>query len=149
MAATLSSLFGAQPAKIAIKFADADSRAVVTTKPSDGRGGTEQQYLFAASDNIIGTVDIAVNGGKKLDHQGIKVELIGQIELLHDRSSTYEFTSLVRELEVPGELQGSKAFPFEFTSVEKQYESYDGINVRLRYFLRVTIMRQYAKVVHE
>jgi len=149
MAATLSSQFGAQPAKIAIKFSDADSRAVVTTKPSDGRGGTEQQYLFAASDNIIGTVDIAVNGGKKLDHQGIKVELIGQIELLHDRSSTYEFTSLVRELEVPGELQGSKAFPFEFTSVEKQYESYDGINVRLRYFLRVTIMRQYAKVVHE
>ena len=53
-------------------------------------------------------------------------------ELLHDRSNTYEFTSLVRELEVPGELQGTKSFPFEFTSVEKQYESYDGINVRLR-----------------
>ena len=53
-------------------------------------------------------------------------------ELLHDRSNTYEFTSLVRELDVPGELQGVKTFPFEFTNVEKQYESYDGINVRLR-----------------
>ena len=53
-------------------------------------------------------------------------------ELLHDRSNTYEFTSLVRELDVPGGLQGTKTFPFEFTNVEKQYESYDGINVRLR-----------------
>ena len=109
-----------------------------------------------------------MNGSKVLEHQGIKVELIGQIgvplalapccflcprgayrlavvgaesaegklslpaELLHDRSNTYEFTSLVRELDVPGGLQGTKTFPFEFTNVEKQYESYDGINVRLR-----------------
>ena len=53
-------------------------------------------------------------------------------ELLQDRSNTYEFTSLVRELEPPGELQGSKSYPFEFAGVEKQHESYDGINVRLR-----------------
>ena len=81
---------------------------------------------------------------------GVKVELIGLIELLQDRSNTYEFTSLVRELEAPGELHGSKAYPFEFTGVDKQFESYDGINVRLRYFVRVTIMRQYSsRVVHE
>ena len=81
---------------------------------------------------------------------GIKVELIGLIEMLQDRSNTYEFTSLVRELEPPGELAGEKSYPFEFTGVDKQYESYDGINVRLRYFVRVTIMRQYSsRVVHE
>ena len=80
---------------------------------------------------------------------GVKVELIGLIELLQDRSN-YEFTSLVRELEAPGELLGEKQYPFEFTGVDKQYESYDGINVRLRYFIRVTIARQYSsKVVHE
>ena len=54
MASTLSSLFGGQPARIAIKFADADTRTQVVTKPADGKG--EQQYLFSASDNIIGTV---------------------------------------------------------------------------------------------
>ena len=81
---------------------------------------------------------------------GIKVELIGLIELLQDRSNTYEFTSLVRELEPAGELSGAKQYPFEFTGVDKQYESYDGINVRLRYFVRVTIARQYSsKIVHE
>ena len=34
--------------------------------------------------------------------------------------------------------------------VEKPYESYEGINARLRYFLRVTISRQYSStIVHE
>ena len=148
MAASVASLFGAQPARISVKFADAETRAVVAPKGPDGKEG-EQQYLFAAADNVCGTAEIAVNGSKRLEHQGIKIELIGQIELMHDRSSTYEFTSLVRELEVPGELATSKSYPFEFTNVEKQYESYDGINVRLRYFLRVTIVRQYNKIVHE
>ena len=104
--------------------------------------------LFGSS--VRSQVEVDVSGNKKLEHMGVKVELIGLIELLQDRSNTYEFTSLVRELEAPGELQGSKAYPFEFTGVDKQYESYDGINVRLRYFVRVTIMRQYSsRVVHE
>ena len=65
-------------------------------------------------------------------HLGIKIELIGQIELLYDRNGQYEFTSLVRELEGPGELNGSQSYLFDFSSVDKQYESYDGVNVRLR-----------------
>lgn len=39
----------------------------------------------------------------------------------------------VRELDVPGEIYERKTFPFEFSSVEMPYESYNGINVRLRY----------------
>lgn len=56
----------------------------------------------------------------------------------------------MRELQGPGELLGAKQFPFDFSRVEKPYESYEGINARLRYFLRVTISRQYSsKIVHE
>jgi vacuolar protein sorting-associated protein 26 len=144
----LSSLLGGQAARIAVVFADADTRETVSVQLPDGKD--EEQFLFGAADNITGTVEVDVSGNKKLEHMGVKVELIGLIELLQDRSNTYEFTSLVRELEAPGELQGSKAYPFEFTGVDKQYESYDGINVRLRYFVRVTIMRQYSsRVVHE
>lgn len=56
----------------------------------------------------------------------------------------------MRELDPPGELSGSRQYTFEFCNVEKQYESYDGINVRLRYFLKVTIARQYnTNVTHE
>ena len=55
MAATVSSLFGTQPARAVVKFADAETRAVVSPKTHDGKDG-EQQYLFAAADNVCGTV---------------------------------------------------------------------------------------------
>ena len=41
-------------ARVVIKFADADSRQTVSVRQSDGRD--EEQYLFAAADNICGTV---------------------------------------------------------------------------------------------
>jgi vacuolar protein sorting-associated protein 26 len=59
--------------------------------------------------------------------------------MFYDRGNHYEFTSLTRELAPPGELGVDTDFDFEFLDVEKQYESYNGINVRLRYFLRLTI----------
>ena len=56
-----------------------------------------------------------------------------QIEYLYDRSGTFEFTSVVRPLEGPGELYGSKSYLFDFgPDVERPHESYDGTNVRLR-----------------
>jgi hypothetical protein len=53
--------------------------------------------------------------------------------LFYDRSNPYEFTSVVRDLEQAGEMTQTKSYPFEFKNVEKQYESYAGINVKLRY----------------
>jgi len=105
---------------------------------------TENLYLFTGMENVGGQVQIKLKSGKQIDHIGIKIELIGQIELLYDRGNPYEFTSLVRELEPPGALAESKSYPFEFANVEKQHETYAGNNVRLRYFLRVKITRQYA-----
>lgn len=99
--------------------------------------------------------------GKKLEHQGIRVQLLGQIELLSARGHFHDFVALgepaiweaalncshartpvpclkrrlfdaARDLEFPGELTSQKAFPFEFGSVEMQYDSYKGLQVRLR-----------------
>jgi len=81
---------------------------------------------------------------KKIEHQGIQVEFIGQIELFYDRGNHYEFTSLLRELAPKGILDREETFSFDFTNVEKQYESYNGINVRLRYFLKFSIVRSLA-----
>ena len=58
--------------------------------------------------------------------------LPGCAELFYDRGNSYEFTSLVRELEGPGSVNDVKPFPFAFENVEKKFESYSGINVRLR-----------------
>ncbi len=100
--------------------------------------------------------------GKKIEHNGIKVEFVGQIVLPFDRGNHCEFLSLQQELAVPGELRHSVAYDFEFRNVEKQYESYYGLNVKLRYlriqtrlchvvryFVRVTISRRLSDIIDE
>lgn len=87
--------------------------------------------------------------GSKLEHQGIKIELIGQIELYYDRGNHHEFVTFIKELARPGDMLQNTSYPFEFANVEKPYEVYVGSNVRLRYFLRVTIGRRLSDVVKE
>lgn len=60
------------------------------------------------------------------------VLLRATVELFYDRGNHYEFLSLVQELAAPGEMRAAQTFDFEFKGVEKAYESYHGINVKLR-----------------
>jgi vacuolar protein sorting-associated protein 26 len=71
--------------------------------------------------------------------------------LFYDRGNSYEFTSMVRELTSAGTIATATEYPFDFTAVEKKFESYSGINAQLRYFVRVTVTRSalYANVVQE
>lgn len=69
--------------------------------------------------------------------------------MFFDRGNHYEFLNLGQELAAPGDLQHPQTFDFNFKNVEKQYESYNGINVKLRYFVRVTVSRRMADVVRE
>ncbi|KAF6161680.1 hypothetical protein GIB67_024028 [Kingdonia uniflora] len=75
--------------------------------------------------------------------------MFSSAELYFDRGNFYDFTSLVRELEVPGDIYERKTYPFEFSTVEMPYESYNGVNVRLRYILKVTISRNYVSNIVE
>ena len=54
-----------------------------------------------------------------------------------------------QDLAGTGVLTQSTAYDFEFKNVEKPFESYTGINLSLRYFLRVTISRRMSPVTHE
>lgn len=64
-----------------------------------------------------------------MEHQGIKIEFIGQIEMYYDRGNHHEFISLVKELARPGEMIAHSSYPFEFSCVEKPFEVYTGINI--------------------
>lgn len=64
--------------------------------------------------------------GSKLEHQGIKIEFIGQIEMYYDRGNHHEFISLVKELARPGDMIAHTSYPFEFSCVEKPFEVYTG-----------------------
>jgi len=139
-------LFG-NPCDVDIVFKDQDKLSQVQVRNENKE--LETMYLFTGMDPIVGQVLVKLKPGKQVDHIGIKIELIGQIELLYDRGNPYEFTSLVRELETPGTLTESKTYDFDFSNVEKQHETYSGNNVRLRYFLRVKITRQYASDIKQ
>mmetsp|Transcript_12926 Transcript_12926/g.17008 ORF Transcript_12926/g.17008 Transcript_12926/m.17008 type:complete len:298 (-) Transcript_12926:92-985(-) len=142
-------MFGFGPsAQITLNFDGVENRPRKNPVPSDK---TQQpQFIFLGDEPVSGQVEVIVSPGKRLEHQGVKIELIGQIEMFYDRGNSYEFTSLVRELEAPGILVGRQQYSFDFTSVEKPHESYNGINVRLRYFVKVTITKNYgSNVVQE
>ncbi|CAL5344190.1 unnamed protein product [Camellia sinensis] len=117
---------------ISITFSDGKTRKKVPMKKENGQ--TVMIPLFQSQENIAGKISIEPVQGKKVEHNGIKIELLGQI---------------VRELDVPGEIYERKTYPFEFSTVEMPYETYNGVNVRLRYVLKVTISRGYAGSIVE
>lgn len=144
------SFFGfGQTADITVELADSADKKQIEVKNEDGTQ-REKQFLYYDGESVSGVVNVALRTpGKKLEHQGIKIEFVGQIELFYDRGNHHEFTSLVKELAKPGELISNSSYKFEFVNVEKPYESYMGTNVRLRYFLKVTIVRRLADIVKE
>lgn len=71
------------------------------------------------------------------------------LEMFYDRGNYHDFLSLVRQLSPPGELTSSAMYPFEFLHVDKPHESYTGTNVRLRYFVRVVIVRRISDILKE
>ncbi|XP_028758848.1 vacuolar protein sorting-associated protein 26B isoform X3 [Neltuma alba] len=135
------------PCKISISLADGGARKKVPLKKENGQ--SVMVPLFHSQENIVGEVIIEPLYGKKVEHNGVKIELLGQIELYFDRGNFYDFTSLVRELDVPGDLYERKTYPFEFSTVEMPYESYNGVNIRLRYVLKVTISRNFVPNIVE
>lgn len=92
----------------------------------------ENVPLYLDGESVAGKVQIRVKEGKKMEHQGVKIEFIGHIELFYDRGNHNEFLSMGQELLPAGDVRGTVTLDFEFKNVEKQFESYHGINVKLR-----------------
>jgi len=151
LAATTMSFFGINfggGGEIDIILEDADNRKMAEVKDENGR--KERFYLYYDGESVAGKVNVTLHRKTgKIEHHGIKIEFVGQIELYYDRGNHYEFLSLVKELARPGELTQNTSYDFEFAQVEKPYETYTGANVRLRYFLRVTIVRRLTDMTKE
>ncbi|KAK4057195.1 Vacuolar protein sorting-associated protein 26 [Microbotryomycetes sp. JL221] len=135
------------PIDVDVRLQGQDDRQQVEVKLDKDR--REKCPVYLDGESVRGQAIVRVRDGRGIKHDGIKIEFVGSIELFYDRGNHYEFLSLVQELANPGELRTGQAFDFEFKNVEKQYESYHGINVKLRYFVRVTVSRRMADVVKE
>jgi len=84
-----------------------------------------------------------------LEHQGIRVELLGIIENTVDKSQSTTFVQLTRDLEPAGTLTDNVSYDFAFNRVEKAFETYTGIAIKLRYCIQVVINRPYNRIVQE
>lgn len=100
----------------------------------DKKGENCKMVTYYDRENVSGKIVINLNKAKKLEHTGIRVELIGAIEHHQDKKNISKFISLTRDLEPPGILTNEVTqIPFKFTNVEKQYETYMGNNNQVRY----------------
>ncbi|CAK5263990.1 unnamed protein product [Mycena citricolor] len=143
----MAAYFFASPVDVDIKLEGEDQRKQVETKSEKEK--TVSCPVYYDGESVSGQVSIRVRDGKKMQHDGIKVEFVGSIELFYDRGHHHEFLSLSQELAAPGEMRQAQTFDFNFKNVEKQFESYHGINVKLRYFIRVSLSRRMADVSKE
>ena len=93
---------------------------------------------------------IRLKDGKKLEYSSIQIELLGVIEFYYDKSNPFTFLSLKQDL-VPtaGVLTHTHSYDFDFRAVEKIHESYSGMNVRLRYYLRASVSRRSGSLARE
>ncbi|KAK4689778.1 vacuolar protein sorting-associated protein 26A/B, partial [Tremellales sp. Uapishka_1] len=133
--------FAAAPVEVEIKLQAEEDRKQVEVKGDKEK--KEMCPVYYDGETVAG------QDGKKFQHDGIRIELVGSIELFYDRGNHYEFVSLAQELASGGEMRQAQTYDFAFKNVEKQYESYSGINVKLRYYLRVTLARRMAEVIKE
>jgi len=123
-----------------ITLDDAATRPKVTVKYK--KGLTDELYRFTNHDDVRGSVTFVPNGGKRVEHLGIRVQLIGQVETPSDHGVHFEFTSLLCDLAPAGAIQGTGVtLPFAFQHADLVNESYNGTGVRLRYFIRATLFR--------
>ncbi|CAO3699421.1 unnamed protein product [Rhizopus stolonifer] len=145
---SMASLFGlSSPLDIEVQFEQEDVRKTLDVKVEKDR--KENFPVYLDGETVSGKVNIRLRDGKKQEHNGIKVEFVGSIELFYDKGKSHEFLTLSQELAAPGELRQNSTYDFEFKNVEKQYECYIGINVKLRYFVRVTVARRLADTIRE
>ncbi|CAB3409213.1 unnamed protein product [Caenorhabditis bovis] len=133
-------------ADIDITLSDENTRRKVEVLIDDGV--TSQCCLYYNGESISGTLDIMLKKSK-LEHQGVRVEFIGQLEIFYGRGSLKDFLTLRKELATPGVITESVKLPFTFANVEKPYESYSGYSVKLRYFLRAIVVQRMANMVRE
>ena len=108
-----------------------------------------KSYIYTDGEDISGTAIVTVKPGKRVEHLGVKVEVIGRVELPNDRTSNYDFFSISKDLEPPGLLIESKEYKWKFTSVDKSVETYWGNTAKVRYFVRLSVQRAYGSHISQ
>ncbi|CAF3426278.1 unnamed protein product, partial [Rotaria socialis] len=77
-------------------------RKQIEVKLDDNNNKRSLQYIYYDGEHVGGSVQIRLKKRSKVEHQGIRLEFIGKIEMLNDRStmgvSIFVFISLINIL---------------------------------------------------
>lgn len=147
--------FFKSPIDIEILFDGEESRKHVEISnptPSNAKTLKDRYPLYEDGESVSGLVTLRVKEGKKLEHLGVRVNLIGSIDTTSLNSESKKknidtFLSLSADLCLPGELVHSQNFTFNFKDVEKRFESYKGKNINVMYYIKVTVLRKSTDIV--
>jgi vacuolar protein sorting-associated protein 26 len=124
----LSSLVTKPEMEILIDGIDGRKKYAFKTKKGEVRMTT-----YHDRETVTGKLVINLKSAKKLEHSGIKLELVGCLEHLQDKKNVSRFIALTRDLEPPGVITNEKTqLEFKFNNVDMQYESYLGSNMQVR-----------------
>ncbi|CAL9735428.1 carboxypeptidase Y-deficient protein 8 [Monosporozyma servazzii] len=156
------SLFFKSPIDVEISFDGEESRKHVEVPVRQGPNAKtlkDDLPLYEDGESVSGIVTIRVKEGKRMEHLGIKVAVIGCIDMVKTSNSgkttgtnqTFDdvkkktvdqFLCLSDDLCPAGDIQYTQNYPFAFKDLSKRYESYRGKNVDVTYFVKVTVMRK-------
>lgn len=163
------SLFFKSPVDIEILLDGEESRKHVEI-PNAARLETktlkDSLPLYEDGETISGMVTLRVKEGKRVEHLGIKVSVIGSIDMIKTHGSSNgsggsskrmsasfnssdarknpveQFVCLTYDVCPAGELQHAQSYSFMFKDLAKRYESYRGKNVDVSYYVKVTVIRK-------
>lgn len=134
---------------LGFKLDGEDTRKTVSLRRPGVPSGTAGMPLFLGGgggggleDRVAGALMVTPKSARKVEHQGIKVELLGLAEVVGQAPAP--FLALSRQLEGPGMLVRPAKLRFDFEGVEMAHESYAGMQVKVRYVLRATLQRAYG-----
>lgn len=160
------SLFFKSPIDIEVLFDGEESRKHVEIANAAGSGSKslkDRLPLYEDGETVSGVVTLRVKEGKRIEHLGVKVAVIGSIDMVKTSGGSgnsgsgkrlsssisdarklpvEQFICLSYDLCPPGELQHAQSFPFMFKDLTKRYESYKGKNVDVSYYVKVTVARK-------
>ena len=104
---------------------------------------------FYDKENIEGKIIIFTNGNN-FSHNGINIHIVGVIENKINHNKNSNFILLTKDISPPSKLNNEiYSFQYLFNNVEKNYESYRGINFNVKYLIRLNIETKFKTLMWE
>ncbi|KAH0476039.1 MAG: hypothetical protein KVP17_002949 [Porospora cf. gigantea B] len=119
--------------EVALQY-DPSRKCAALSKEKNG----PRAFIYHDGEDVTGTTTVSAMPSKRVEHGGIRVELIGRVALTSGRRT--DFVSASKELCSAGALTTTTQYHWAFRAIDKPYDSYSGKHASVRYFVRATVL---------